>query len=187
VNDENGKKLLIGGGLVALGAIILNQIYTSGFQAGLVASGGDPEVIGRHFRGGGFPFGLFFFLGIIGLIWWKATNGGRRGPGRFFQGRHGLFDDRQRSWSHTYPHQPQPGQAPYGAYQPEATPYYPQHDYQQAPGAAPQQPVNHGNQSVPPQPPVNYSPPSQPAPGYPQPEPGQSAPPAAPDPNKPAS
>jgi hypothetical protein len=182
VNDDNGKKLLIGGGLVALGAIILNSIYTSGFQAGLVAGGGDAAMIGRHY-GGGFPFGLFFFLGIIGLIWWKMSNGGRRGPGSFFQSRRGLFDDRQRSWSHSYPHQPQPGQAPYGAYQPEATPYY----QQQAPGAAPQQPVNHGNQSVPPQPPVNYSPPSQPAPGYPQPEPGQAAPPAANDPNKPAS
>lgn len=181
MNDDNGKKLLIGGGLIAFGAIILNSIYTSGFQAGLVAGGGDAAMIGRHF-GGGFPFGLFFFLGIIGLIWWKASNGGKR---RLFQGRHGLFDDRQRSWSHSYPHQPQPqpGQAPYGAYQPEATPYY----QQQAPGAAPQQPVNHGNQSVPPQPPVNYSPPSQPAPGYPQPEPGPAAPPAAHDPNKPAS
>lgn len=186
MNDENGKKLLIGGGLIALGAIILNSIYTSGFQAGLIAGGGDPAVIGRHF-GGGFPFGLFFFLGIIGLIWWKVSNGGRRGPGRFFQGRQGLFDDRQRSWSPPYPHQhqhqPQPGQAPYGAYQPEANPYY----QQQAPGTAPQPPVNYGNQSVPPQPPVNTSPPNQPAPGYPQPEPEQPGPSATTDPNKPAS
>ena len=79
MNDDNGKKLLIGGGLVALGAIILNNVYTSGFQAGLVAGGGDAAAIGRHF-GGGFPFGLFFLLGIGGLTGfavWIGAHGTR--------------------------------------------------------------------------------------------------------------
>ncbi len=183
MNDDSGKKLLIGGGLIALGAIILNQIYTSGFQAGLIASGAEPGAFGRH-GGGGFPFGLFFLIGIGVLIWWKVTNGGKRGPGRWFSGRRGFFDDRRQAWPQ--PYQQHASQPPYGAPQPQyGAPAQPS-DYQ-APGAAPRPPVNYGAQGAPQPPPVNYSPPSSPAPGYPQPEPGQpAAPPAASDPNKPA-
>jgi hypothetical protein len=184
VNDDNGKKLLIGGGLVALGAIILNQIYTSGFQAGLLAAGAEPGTWHRY-GGGGFPFGFFILIGIGVFIWYKVTNGGKRGPGGWFSGhRRGFFDDRRQPWSHQWPqqYQQQPGQ-PYGAPQ-QQQPYN-----SQAPGAAPQQPpVNYGPQGNPQQPPVSYSPPTSPAPGHPQPEPGQqTAPPAASDPNKPAN
>lgn len=185
MNDENGKKLLIGGGLIALGAVILNQIYTSGFEAGMVAGGGDPGAITRFGDGGGFPGGLFFLLAIGGFIWWKMSNGGRRGPGGFFGGHRrgpgGFFDDRrQGGWpNHQQNQQPQQYGAP--QQQPPANYNYP------APGAAPQPPVNYGGQSAPPPPPANYSPPTPPAPGYPQPEPGQpAATPANPDPNKPA-
>ncbi|MBA2518366.1 MAG: hypothetical protein H0V24_01745 [Chloroflexia bacterium] len=174
MNDDNGKKFLIGGGLIALGAVTLNQIYTSGFQAGLIAGGAEPERWSR-FGGGGFPFGFFLLIGLGVFIWFKVTNGGKRGPGGWFNGnRRGFFDDRRQQW-------PQPYQQP-GSQQQYGAPYQQQPYTDQAPGTAPQPPVNHG---VPRQPPVNYSPPGSPAPAYPRPEPDQ--PPAAPDPNKPAN
>ena len=188
MNEDTGKKLLIGGGAVVLGSIILNQIYTSGFQAGLIAGGGDPGAIARYGGHGGFPFGLFFLIGIGGFIWWKVTNGGKRGPGGFF-GRRGMFDDRRQS-SWPQPYQQPMNQPPYGQqYGQQYTQQYgapqQQPNPSPAPGAAPQPPVNYGAQSAPHQPPAGYSPPTSPAPGHPQPEPGQ--PPAAGDPNKPVN
>lgn len=187
MNDDNGKKLLIGGGLIALGSIILNQIYTSGFEAGLIAGGGDPGAMARYGQGG-FPGGFIFLLAIGGFIWWKMSNGGRRGPGGpcgFFGGRRGpggFFDDRrQGGWPDQQQNQHQQPQ-PYGA--PQQQPHQP-YTYP-APGTTPQPPVSYGGQSAPPPPPADYSPPTPPAPGYPQPESGQpAAPPANPDPNKP--
>jgi hypothetical protein len=177
VNDDTGKKVLIGGGLVVLGAFILNQIYTSGFQAGLAVGGGDPRVIER-FGHGGFPFGLFVLIGIGVFVWWKVTNGGKRSPGGFFGHRRGMYDDRRQSWPQ--PYQQHFGHQPYG--QQYGAPQQPSPS--QAPGAAPQPPVNYGAQGAGQQPPASYSPPTAPAPGHPQPDLDQ--PPAAADPNKPA-
>lgn len=178
MNEDTGKKLLIGGGAIVLGSILLNQIYTSGFQAGLIAGGGDPGAIARYGHGG-FPFGFLFLLAIGGLIWWKVTNGGKRGPGGFFRGPRGMFDDRRQGWPQ--PSQQHVNQQQYG--QQYATP---QQSYpSQAPGAAPQPPAGYGAQGAYQQPPADYSPPTSPA--FPQPDPGQPpAPPAAGDPNKPA-
>lgn len=176
MNEDNGKKLLIGGGAIVLGSILLNQIYMSGFQAGLVAGGGDPGAIARYGHDG-FPGGLFFLLAIGGFIWWKVSNGGKRGPGGFFSGRRGIFDDRRQHWPQ--PYQQHFNHQQYG--QQYAAPQQPSPS--QAPGAAPQPPAGYG--ASPQQPPVSSSPPMS-APGHPQPDPNQPpAPPAAADPNKP--
>ena len=145
MNEDTGKKLLIGGGAIALGVIILNQIYTSGFQDGLMAAGAAPGEWDRS-HGPGFPFGLLLLIGLGIFIYSKVTKGGRRGSGfnLGFGGRRGFYDDRRQPW------QPPQGSGGYG--QPAAPaqpgqPFAPGHGQfgygygQPAPGAAPTPPA----------------------------------------------
>ncbi len=93
MEDKDLKRYAIIGGAVLLGVAVLNQIYQSGFNAGLAATGQG----GRYHGDGFFPFPGLLLVG--GAIWFFCFRRRGRGNGGNGNGIHGqnraprLFED----------------------------------------------------------------------------------------------
>lgn len=149
MDDKDLKRYAIIGGAVLLGVAVLNQIYQSGFNAGLAATGEG----GRYHGDGFFPFpGLLL---VAGAIWFFCFRRRGRGNGGHWPGVQGqnrpprLFED----W-HNRAHQadvasggsggPHVPQSPNDLTEAPAAPAAPPAQPPQAGGTPPQMPPHNG-------------------------------------------
>lgn len=99
MNERELKIFGIAAGAGLLGIVIVNQVYQSGFNAGLAQSG-NPVAVAHH-GGGFFPFPLLLIAGVVLFVVWRKRMMGGNGPGSVGRGPGGggpprLFEEWHR-------------------------------------------------------------------------------------------
>ncbi len=84
MNERELKIVGIAAGAGLLGIVIVNQVYQSGFNAGLAQSG-NPTAVAYH-RDGFIPFPLLLIAGVVLFVIWRKRTMGGNGPGSFGRG-----------------------------------------------------------------------------------------------------